>query len=185
MIAKSSKLISVIVLFAALSAMLLLVKNLPADDQPVNKDPTVITFHMKKGQYLFVAFGNTASRDVQPLNRAHYVDDCELVFTFQPLVHEHGNVFWHHEEKKQSGGGRGWGALEFQDEVPVTMEDVSKAASLGGIQIYRISYGKIGEDTRSVIVAIADSPAPYPALFKVPKTEEYSKFEWKTWPDVR
>jgi hypothetical protein len=159
--------------------------------------PSVFTFHLKKGQYLLSAFGRTGARTIRPLGGDHFREDCDVTITIQPGARESGQIInqvaWRVEEKTRQTGSGTWGAIKLQDKVEdkadvtdieATLQDISKEASLGGIQIYRIPYGKADGEIHSFILAIADTPEPFPMIFTIPKTAVFAKFEWKSlWTD--
>ena len=149
-----------------------------------------------KGQYYFTALGNTGQKNVIPLSGARYMVDADLKITIHPGVSEEGERVWRHEERTQGvkvpGSPTVWDQQNCQDrvkegkaleDVRATLEDISKLAGIGGVQIYRIPYGKVNGEIRFILIVLADTPDPFSKILTVPKTEAYAKYNWDVWPD--
>jgi hypothetical protein len=72
-------------------------------------------------------------------------------------------------------------AGDIADLTPVQAVDVSKGTGIDEFQLYNISYAKIGDGTRYVIVAIANSGESFSKAISIPK--RYVLFDWSQWTD--
>jgi len=152
-------------------------------------------FSVKKGQYFLWAFSTTAEKVIRPLGAVHCSEDYELVLTVFPTEQKQDQTVWRQEMKFRQVGKDNWGGIQVQDSIgeklqiedaPAILEDVSKIGSLAGIQLWRIPYGKVNGETRSILLAIADDTDVFAKLFMLPKTPQYEKHDWKKswaeWP---
>lgn len=146
-----------------------------------------------KGSYVMTMFGNTADDFVRPLYRAVYRSEMQVTIRLHPSVTEGATRKWRHDEEVRlvrADGSGGWSQVAYDDSVTAAdgtvdiepvMENMAKQIAAGRIQLHRIAYGKVGKDTRFVLVAVADSPEVFPLLFKLPPEKKYAQFDWKAW----
>ena len=156
-----------------------------------------------KGQYYFTALGNTGQKNVIPLSGARYMVDADLKITIHPGVSEDGDRVWLHDERFECvlpagspfGTPTGWRQSTLQDrvgvkegnamaDVPPTLEDISKLAGIGGVQIYRIPYAEVAGETRFILVVLSSTPESIAAIITLPQTQQYAKHSWAQWIEI-
>lgn len=161
----------------------------------------MIEFPIAKGQYWIAGYNLRGSKILQPLLKCHHTVDGSLVLGFSPGVKEENLIIWRHTERftvsRSADNLESYGELRFKDEfdksvtgnaniqtadIPIKLEE-DNAIDGSSVKVYRVEYAKVGEDVRSVVIAIADNPDGFSKLFEIPRT--LTRFSWDKWAEIK